>query len=149
MKIIFHIKHFEELSLTELYTIMQLRSRVFVVEQNCVYLDADGKDQGAYHVCGYVNDELMAYARLLKPGISYPQASIGRVISHPGFRRFGAGKLLMQKSIEQCQALFNTTEIKIGAQAYLLPFYENLGFIPCSPPYLEDGIPHMEMIFQP
>ncbi|MBK8712448.1 MAG: GNAT family N-acetyltransferase [Niastella sp.] len=149
MHIVFQIKHFNELSLTGLYTLLQLRSKVFVVEQDCVYLDADDKDQDAYHVCGYQNDELIAYARLLKPGVRYKEASIGRVISHPGYRRFGAGKLLMQKSIEQCQLLFKTSEIKIGAQVYLLQFYENLGFIPSSPPYLEDGIPHLEMIYQP
>ena len=140
-------KKFNELSPAELYNILKLRSEVFVVEQNCVYLDTDGKDQDAWHLCGWLNDELLiAYARLLAPGVSYPEASIGRVVSSPAYRKDGYGKLLMQKAIENTCTIFSVTEIKIGAQQYLTTFYNNLGFTVTSEPYLEDGIPHVEML---
>lgn len=140
-------KKFDELSAAELYTILKLRSEVFVVEQNCVYLDADGKDAQSYHLCGWLNNELLvAYARLLPPGLSYPEASIGRVVTHPVHRKDGYGKILMQKAIKNTQSLFNISAIKIGAQQYLLPFYNGLGFTASSEPYLEDGIPHLEML---
>lgn len=140
-------KKFDELSAAELYTILKLRSEVFVVEQNCVYLDTDGKDAQSYHLCGWLNNELLvAYARLLPPGLSYPEASIGRVVTHPAHRKDGYGKVLMQKAIKNTQSLFNISPIKIGAQQYLLQFYNSLGFTACSEPYLEDGIPHLEML---
>lgn len=136
-----------ELSTDELYSILKLRSEVFVVEQNCVYLDADGKDQDAWHLCGWLNNELLvAYTRLLAPGVSYPEASIGRVLTHPAHRKDGYGKILMQRSIEKTLAIFNVTDIKIGAQQYLTRFYSDLGFTVTSEPYMEDGIPHVEML---
>ena len=140
-------KKMSDLSPSELYTILKLRSEVFVVEQNCVYLDADGKDALSYHLCGWLNNELLvAYARLLPPGLSYPEASIGRVVTNPAHRKDGYGKILMQKAIENTRSLFNTSSIKIGAQQYLLRFYNGLGFTACSEPYMEDGIPHLEMV---
>lgn len=140
-------KKFNELSPAELYNILKLRSEVFVVEQNCVYLDTDGKDTDAWHLCGWLNGELLvAYARLLAPGVSYAEASIGRVVSSPAHRKDGYGKILMQKAIENTCSIFSVTAIKIGAQQYLTTFYNNLGFTVTSEPYLEDGIPHVEML---
>ncbi len=139
-------KKFDELSATELYAIMQLRNEVFVVEQNCVYQDADNKDQPSMHLCGWDGTKLVAYTRIIPQGISYLEASIGRVVTSPAYRNTGAGKQLMKESISRCLSEFNCTAIKIGAQVYLTEFYQSLGFIPCSSQYLEDGIPHIEMI---
>ena len=139
-------KKMEELTVSELYSILRLRSEVFVVEQNCVYLDADGRDLGSYHLCGWLENQLLAYCRILPPGLAYPQASIGRVLTHPAHRMDGYGKILMQKAIKKTYALFNVPDIKIGAQQYLLKFYSELGFQAIGDGYLEDGIPHITMI---
>ncbi len=139
-------KAFNELTLAELYRILQLRSEVFVVEQNCVYLDPDSKDPSCYHLCAWLHDQLVAYCRIVPPGISYEEASIGRVLSHPAHRKDGYGKQLMQKAIEKTYALYNGAPIKIGAQQYLLKFYGELGFEPVGGPYLEDNIPHVLML---
>jgi len=138
-------KAFNELTPAELYSILKLRSKVFVVEQNCVYLDTDDKDQFAFHLSGWDNDTLVAYARILPPGLSYSEASIGRVVTDPMHRKTGAGRLLMKHAIEKTFAQFGKGDIKIGAQLYLLQFYGSLGFIKSGAEYLEDGIPHVEM----
>lgn len=139
---------FDQLTPRELYAIMALRQEVFVVEQNCPYLDADGKDIEAWHLMG--RDEggrLLAYTRLLPEGVSYPgYSSIGRVVSAPAARGTGAGRLVMQRSIDLCRHLFGPLPVKIGAQTYLLRFYESLGFRSTGEEYLEDGIPHTKMI---
>ena len=140
-------KAFDELTPTELYAILQLRSEVFVVEQNCVYLDTDNKDKDSFHLCGWDNDKLVAYARILPPGLAFKEASIGRVVSSPLYRKTGAGRALMHVAIEKTLAQFAVNEIRIGAQLYLLNFYSSLGFRPSGTEYLEDGIPHIEMIF--
>lgn len=139
-------KKFDELTTAELYAIMQLRNEVFVVEQNCVYQDADDKDQPSYHLCGWNGHKLVAYTRIIPPGISYTEASIGRVVTSPAYRAKGAGRKLMQESINLTFDQFNCSQIQIGAQVYLTQFYQSLGFIPSSAEYLEDGIPHIEMI---
>ena len=141
-------KQFRELEVSELYQIMRLRSEVFVVEQNCVYLDADGKDEESYHFFTEENKKITAYARLLPQGLSFKEASIGRVLTAPLQRRKGLGIKLMEKSILKTQELFITNVIKIGGQLYLKSFYEGLGFKQCSDIYDEDGIPHIEMIFE-
>jgi ElaA protein len=142
----FITKAFNELSNTELYNILQLRSEVFVVEQNCVYLDMDNKDQKSFHVLGYENNKLVACTRLVPPGISYTsEPSIGRVVTHPSVRKSGYGKLLMEYSIAKTRELFKSQEIVIGAQSYLDRFYQNLGFVPEGEEYLEDDIPHRTM----
>jgi len=146
MELIWIFKSFDELTVTELYAIMQLRNEVFVVEQDCVYQDADGKDQASWHFCGWHNDELVAYTRIIPPGISYKEASIGRVVTSPKYRNTGAGKKLMELSISKTFSRFNGNAIKIGAQVYLTKFYQSLGFVQSSKEYLEDGIPHIEMI---
>ncbi len=147
MKLNWILKKFEALTPYELYDIMWLRNEVFVVEQNCVYQDADYKDQKGWHYMG-VDEEgkLMAYVRLLPPGVSYEEPSIGRVLTNPAARGTGAGRLLMQHAIEQCKQLFGDVPIKIGAQYYLLKFYSSLGFVQTSEIYLEDDIEHIEMI---
>ena len=139
-------KKFDELSASELYSIMQLRNEVFVVEQNCVYQDADDKDQPSLHLCGWDGAKLVAYTRILPAGIAFTEVSIGRVVTSPAYRGTGAGRLLMQESIKLAFSLFNCNKIKIGAQVYLTQFYQSLGFTVCGPEYLEDGIPHIEMI---
>ena len=147
MKLNWVLKKFEALTPYELYDIMWLRNEVFVVEQNCVYQDADYKDQKGWHYMG-VDEEgkLMAYVRLLPPGVSYVEPSIGRVLTNPVARRVGIGRILMQYAIEQCMLLFGDVSIKIGAQYYLLNFYSSLGFVQTSEIYLEDDIEHIEMI---
>jgi len=139
-------KTFDALTVSELYNILKLRSEVFVVEQNCVYLDADGKDIASHHLCGWLHNQLVAYCRILPPGLSYAEASIGRVLTHLAHRKDGYGKQLMLRAIEKTYALYDVAAIKIGAQQYLLAFYGNLGFKPVGESYLEDGIPHVTMI---
>jgi len=138
-------KSFNDLSPQELYAILKLRSEVFVVEQNCVYLDTDNKDLDSFHLCGWDKNELVAYARLLPPGLAYKEASIGRVVTNPKYRKTGAGKALMNHAIEKTLGQYKVSEIKIGAQLYLLSFYTSLEFKQSGPEYLEDGIPHVEM----
>lgn len=146
MNIEWRLKKFEALSPYELYAAMQLRSAVFVVEQNCVFLDADDKDQECYHLLGYVENRLAAYTRIVPPKVIYEQASIGRVITSAAVRRSGAGRLLMQQSIKTVYDLFGVVPIKIGAQLYLKTFYESFGFVQIGDMYLEDGIEHIYMI---
>ena len=146
-KISWAIKHFNELSTTELYDILRLRMEVFVVEQNCPYQDADGKDMFAFQVTGRNSDqELLAYARILPAGISFGEVSIGRVITSPKARGTGAGKTLMEKSIAMCRLIYGNVPVRIGAQSYLIKFYESFGFGVASEEYLEDNIPHVEML---
>lgn len=141
-------KFFDDLTAHELYAIMRLRSEVFVLEQQCIYQDADNKDLSAYHLMIQDGDTLVAYARLLPPGISYEYMSIGRVISKQEYRRKGAGRLLMKEAIKACQELFGEGPIRIGAQLYLKEFYESFGFVQTGEVYLEDDIEHIEMTRQ-
>ncbi len=140
---------FQALSLQDLYDIMVLRQEIFVVEQNCPFLDADGKDQGSHHLClRNAEGELLAYTRLLPEGLAYDgYTSIGRVVNAAKVRGTGIGKVLMQESIDRVRALWGDEhDIKIGAQSYLLGFYGSLGFVSTGEEYLEDGIPHTYMI---
>ena len=141
-----NLKKFDDLAPAELYAIMQLRNEVFVVEQDCVYQDADNKDQLSYHNMGWLNNKLVAYTRILPPGLAYTEPSIGRVVTSPAARGCGIGRMLMEKSIEQLTILYGNTPIKIGAQLYLLKFYSSLGFLQTSDIYLEDNIKHVEML---
>lgn len=143
-----HTKTFGQLSTTELYELLKLRSMVFVVEQNCVYGDPDDKDYQTLHILGIHQEKLVAYARLLPQGLSYPEASIGRVVTHPASRGLQFGRLLMQYSIAEALRCFETTELTISAQAYLQTFYAGLGFNAYGAPYMEDGIPHIEMRYR-
>lgn len=143
--ITFFTKPFAQLSTTELYQVLKLRTEVFVVEQNCVYMDMDDKDYQCLHVLGYHDDKLAAYTRLVPPGISYPEASIGRVVTSPLFRKHGYGKELMKYSISETLQFYDTSVIVISAQEYLLHFYTGLGFAAEGTNYLEDNIPHIKM----
>lgn len=140
-------KHFSALSVDEVYAMLRLRSDVFVVEQHCIFLDADNNDQKAYHVFGYINEELIATTRLFDKDIVYQgYQSIGRVANAAKYRGMGIGKKLMQYSIAQCEQLFGKGPIKIGAQLYLKKFYNDLGFVQAGDIYLEDEIDHIPMI---
>lgn len=140
------IKSFKELTLKELYDLLQLRSEVFVVEQDCVYQDLDGKDKKALHVLGYKNDNLVAYTRIFKAGDYFEEASIGRVVVRENVRKFKYGYAIMNASIEAIKDNFVETVIRISAQTYLKRFYNQLGFFEVGEDYLEDGIPHINMI---
>lgn len=139
-------KPFAQLNADELYAFIRLRNEVFVVEQNCVFQDADNKDQHCYHLSGYVNNVLVSYSRLAPAGVTYADVAIGRVVTPPAHRKHGFGKALMAKAVEQCNVLFGDCSIKIGAQLYLKKFYESFGFKQISQMYLEDNIPHIEML---
>jgi len=139
------IKSFESLSVHELYDILRLRSEIFVVEQNCVYLDLDGKDQKALHLFGTFEGQIVAHARLFKPGISFVHASIGRVTVDAKHRDKKWGHELMHQAIAGVFEHFGEIEITIGAQLYLKKFYESHGFVQTSEMYLEDDIPHIQM----
>lgn len=142
-------KKFDELELFELYSILQLRSEVFVVEQNCIYQDMDGKDLVAYHVMLFEEKTLMACSRLLAPGISYDHySSIGRVCSKLISRRNGFGLKIMKASIEYIENLYKDVDLKISAQSYLKKFYSSFGFEAVGDEYLEDSIPHLGMILK-
>lgn len=145
MKPEFKIKRFNELSLSELYKVLQVRSEVFVVEQNCVYQDIDGKDEKALHVLGLLESEIAAYSRIFSPGDYFDNASIGRVVVNPKFRDRKWGHDLMIASIAVIQEHYNTSAITISAQLYLKKFYEGHGFVQDGEQYLEDDIPHIRM----
>ena len=153
----FTLRFFSELSTTELYEIMVLRQEVFIVEQNCPYLDCDGKDLLSWHLlCRNEAGELVAYCRILPPRLAYPQydeVSIGRVISSAKARGTGAGRAMMAYAMEVIPTLFTKKAgepliIRIGAQSYLLRFYGSFGFKSTGKEYLDDGIPHTEMRFE-
>lgn len=148
MEMVWNTKTFEDLSVNELYAILKLRSEVFVVEQECVFLDMDDKDQKSLHLMGWIGNELVAYCRILPPGLSYREPSIGRVVSSPRFRKTGAGREMMTRAIFLTKNLFDNQPIRIGAQLYLSNFYSSLGFEPQGDIYLEDGIKHIEMILE-
>jgi len=141
-------KSFSELSIDELYEIMALRQEVFVVEQDCPYLDADGKDQQALHLMGFdKNKKLISYARIAASGVFYENyISIGRIVSAPSVRGKGVGKKLIIESLDTIDKLFNSKAIKISAQCYLIRFYKSFGFEIIGEEYLEDNIPHIAMI---
>ncbi len=146
----FITKSFNELCLIELYELLKLRQEVFIVEQDCPYLDADGVDYVSHHVLGFDEEgTLLAHTRLVPIGASYPEyASIGRVVTGDKARGKGMGKALMEYSITQVLTIFEQTPIKISAQNYLLAFYTNLGFEAVGDSYLEDGIPHTGMVLK-
>jgi ElaA protein len=140
------VKYFNELNIDELYDLLQLRSEVFVVEQECAYQDIDGKDQKALHVLGYKEEELIAYTRIFEPGYYFNEAAIGRVVVTKKERDQDLGYVIMNASIQAVQEYYNTSKIKLSAQTYLKQFYNNLGFKEVGEEYLEDGILHIEML---
>ena len=148
MNITWYHKHFKHLSTVELYQILQLRIEVFIVEQNCPFQDLDDKDLKCYHLMGFDTDsqKVMAYTRIVPAGISYEEASIGRVVTAPLARGSGVGKQLMQKSLKLLEELYGGVSIRIGAQLYLKKYYESFGFEQVEAVYLEDGIEHILMV---
>ena len=140
------IKSFEALTKHELYYLLQLRSEVFVVEQDCVYQDLDNKDLDAYHVLGILDKEIVAYARIFKPGDYFLESSIGRIVVKKEFRKFKYGYKLVENSIQFIENNLKENNILISAQSYLTKFYNSLGFIQISEEYLEDDIPHIKML---
>ena len=142
----FIVKRFIELTTEELYSILQLRSEIFVVEQDCVYQDIDNKDQKAFHVIGVKDDQLIGYARLFDSGDYFDLPSIGRILIKKEQRKFKYGYDLVKESIIYIEQNFTERSIVISAQTYLTKFYNSLGFIQQGEGYLEDGIPHIKMI---
>jgi len=140
------IKEFSEITTQELYDLLQLRSEVFVVEQDCVYQDLDGKDQKALHIIGFKNNKVVAYTRVFRPGDYFEYASIGRVVVSDKEREHKYGYDIMKASVQAIKTHYNETKIKISAQTYLKRFYNNLEFFEVGEEYLEDGIPHIGMI---
>ena len=140
------VKQFHELTVDELYAILRLRAQVFVVEQDCVYQDLDDIDQEAWHVYIKDNDEVVGCLRVIDKGKRLDEVSIGRVVSL--HRKRGIGRALMETGKAVAKEKLGATKIKIGAQIQAQPFYEKAGFVPCSPPYLEDGIPHVYRIYE-
>ncbi|WP_290701445.1 GNAT family N-acetyltransferase [Lacinutrix sp.] len=140
------VKTFQELTTQELYNLLQLRSEVFVVEQDCVYQDVDGKDEKALHVIGFKKNKIVAYTRLFKPGDYFDLSSIGRVVVAEKEREHKYGYSIMEASIKAIAVYYKTADIKISAQCYLKRFYNNLNFFEIGEEYLEDGIPHIRMI---
>ena len=145
MNIDWRLINFPDLTLRELYDALRLRSEVFVVEQNCVFLDQDGVDEYCFHLLGYQNDQLVAYCRIAPPGTIYKEPSIGRVVTLLTIRKTGAGKELMRRAIKAVYDIYGNIPVKIGAQLYLKRFYESFGFEQISDVYLEDGIKHIYM----
>jgi ElaA protein len=142
---------YADLSLDELYALLRLRSLVFVVEQQCAFLDLDGDDDRAWHLLGWAGDAagrpfLGAYTRLFAPGVKYAEASVGRVVTHPDVRRTGAGRRLMAESLRRVAEVAPGAPVRIGAQKYLERFYASFGFVRAGDDYLEDGIVHLEMV---
>lgn len=141
------IKKFNELKVEEIYEILKLRNEVFVVEQQCIYQDCDGKDEKSYHLFGEDNGKIAAYLRILEKDVSYNEISIGRVLTKQEYRGKGLAKEMMLKAIEFIDTRLNERIIRISAQEYLLNFYSSLKFKKVSDVYFEDEIPHVEMLY--
>jgi ElaA protein len=139
-------KAFDELTAAELYAILRLRSEVFVVEQQCVFLDMDDKDRYCHHLMGWRGDLLAGYSRIVPAGVSYEESSVGRIVTSPVLRGHGIGRELISQSVHALYTLYGKQPIRIGAQYYLLQFYQSFGFVQKGEIYLEDGIEHVEML---
>ena len=147
-KLTWKIKTFNDLSAFELHQILKARIDVFVVEQTCPYPEVDGYDPRAIHLWAENKEEVIAYCRIFEPGVKYPESSIGRVLTDQKFRNLNLGKTLMRFAINSIEARFRVTTVRISAQDYLLPFYEGFGFSSTGNSYLEDDIPHSEMLLR-
>ena len=149
MDFTFVSKSFKNLSNVELYELLKFRQEVFILEQNCVYLDADGKDLQCQHVLIYREGRIIACARLVPAGVSYAEVSIGRIATSQSLRGTGAGRILMNRALDECEEIFGRVSIRISAQYYARAFYENFGFVAQGEIYDEDGIDHIEMLRTP
>ncbi len=137
-----------ELTHAQVYALFAVREAVFVVEQHCAYQELDGLDLDALHLIGWQGDQVVACLRVLAPGVKYAEAALGRIMTAPAFRANGLGRELMQQATRYIDAE-HQGRARISAQAHLENFYRDFGFVPVSSPYLEDGIPHIEMLRQP
>jgi len=147
MRLRWECKPFHELTADQMYTILCVRQEVFVLEQECLYLDADGKDRRSFHLMGFDDEnELVAYARIVEPGVSYDEVSMGRILTTTKARGTGAGIELMEVGINEIDQRYGVVPIRISAQTYLLDFYQKFGFESTGKEYLEDEIPHTEML---
>lgn len=144
-KLVWNLKSFEELTRDELYKIIRARLEVFVIEQNCSYLDTDNYDQKALHLWAEYEGEVMAYCRLFDVGIKYEETSIGRVLTTQKARGLNIGRELVGNAVQIIENVYKTSKIRISAQDYLLKFYSEFGFIATDKKYLEDNLPHTEM----
>ena len=145
-EVVWKIKSFDKLTIKELYAILKIRQEVFIVEQTCYYLDADGYDEKAIHIWGEKDEEIVAYCRIFEPKIKYLESSLGRVLTNPSYRNLKLGKVLLKIALNTIEVKFNTPNVRISAQDYLLRFYSEFGFISTGVEYLEDDIPHTEML---
>lgn len=145
-QLVWHFKKFDELTPVELYEILRLRNEVFVVEQNCVYNECDGKDYKCFQLWCTIDGQIVGSCRVVPPGISYPEPSFGRIVSKPGFRNLRLGHQMMEHILEIIKNYWRTEKVRISAQVYLKCFYEKYGFIQVSEEYLEDLLPHIEML---
>lgn len=143
-----YIKKFEELTANELYEILRARAEVFVVEQNCVYQDLDEKDRRSYHLFSEENGEIASYARLIEKGVSYEEASIGRLLTRETFRGIQLGRETLERALAFLTGEMKEEKIRISGQLYLLKFYEHMGFKTTSEVYLEDEIEHVQMLYE-
>jgi len=146
MKATFQCYSFDELSNADLYAMLQLREQVFVVEQNCPYLDLDGLDDQCLHVLGRSKEQVVATTRILPPGLKYPEVSVGRVVTSQSVRGTGIGRALMAATLDAVSSRFGPCAIRLSAQSHLVAFYGSFGFIAASEEYLEDNIPHIDMV---
>lgn len=144
--IVWKIKSFDEFNTSELYEILKVRQEVFIVEQTCYYQDADDYDQKALHLWAEKEGRIVAYCRFFAPGIKYQESSIGRVLTHPNYRNLSLGKNLIYLALAAIEKRFGTSACRISAQDYLLKFYGSFGFKDTGKKYLEDDIPHTEMV---
>ena len=140
------IKEFSQLSVNGLYALLKLRTDVFVVEQDCAYAELDDHDQSSFHILGFEENSLVAYARVVPPGAVYTQPSIGRVAVHKDFREKGYGRLIFEAAVSKASAVYPNQILKIQAQCYLEDFYKNFGFKTISEPYPDFGIWHVDML---
>ncbi len=145
--IIWNCKHYKDLSLDDFHDMIQLREKVFVVEQDCPYLDVDGKDKVSYHIYGKEDGKVVATSRILPQGVSYDEVSIGRVVVDPITRGKSYGREMMKETMKYIETTFGKVDVRISAQTYLKEFYGSFGFKQVGEPYLEDNIPHIQMIF--
>lgn len=136
---------FDALSAAELYGLLAARQAVFVVEQRCLYLDADGRDGRCWHLLGTIDEALAAYLRIVPPGALHAEPAIGRVLVTPAFRGRGLGRALMEEGLREAGRLYPGQSVRIAAQAHLVDFYRSLGFVAFSGLYDDDGIPHVDM----
>lgn len=144
--LVWHFKSFDALTPTELYEILRLRNEVFVVEQNCIYNECDGKDIKCHHLWCSLGGEIIGYCRIVSPGVSYVEPSFGRLVSKPGYRELKLGHQMLGLIIQIIKNHYHTGRIRISAQVYLKQFYAQYGFVQVSEEYLEDTLPHMEML---